>query len=121
MSSFRRPVQVIRRGAGQWVAGRWIEGADGPLDTIMASVQPATLSEDYDTLQALPEGRRVEAMVRVYTDAVLAVAGAADTNGDRIVWPHGPRPGNYLVRAVSPWQSGVISHYRYLAVLEVEP
>ncbi|MCA7086052.1 hypothetical protein K7G19_20900 [Cupriavidus sp. DB3] len=87
----------------------------------MASVQPATLSEDYDTLQALPEGRRVEAMIRVYTDAVLAVAGAADTNGDRIVWPHGPRPGNYLVRAVSPWQSGVISHYRYLAVLEVEP
>lgn len=120
MSSFRRPVQVIRRGAGQWVAGRWIDGADGPPHTIMASVQPATLS-DYDTLQALPEGRRVEAMVRVYTDAVLAVAGATDTNGDRIVWPHGPRPGNYLVRAVSPWQSGVISHYRYLAVLEVEP
>ena len=120
MSSFRRPVEVIRRGAGQWVAGRWIDGADGPPHTIMASVQPATLS-DYDTLQALPEGRRVEAMVRVYTDAVLAVAGAADTNGDRIVWPHGPRPGNYLVRAASPWQSGVISHYRYLAVLEVEP
>lgn len=120
MSSFRRPVQMIRRGAGQWVAGRWIDGADGPPHTIMASVQPAALS-DYDTMQALPEGRRVEAMVRVYTDAVLAVAGAADTNGDRIVWPHGPRPGNYLVRAVSPWQSGVISHYRYLAVLEVEP
>lgn len=120
MSSFRRPVQVIRRAAGQWVGGRWVEGPDGPADTIMASVQPATLSDD-DTLQALPEGRRVEAMVRVYTDAVLTVAGADNTNGDRVVWPHGPRPGHYLVRAVSPWQSGVISHYRYLAVLEVEP
>lgn len=120
MSSFRRPVQVIRRGEGQWVDGRWVAGGDEAPITIMASVQPATLS-DYDTLQALPEGRRVEAMVRIYTDAVLNVAGADGTNGDRVVWPHGPRPGKYLVRAVSPWQSGVISHYRYLAVLEVEP
>lgn len=120
MSSFRRPVTVKRRAAGQWVAGRWVDGGDAPAQTIMASVQPATLS-DYDTLQALPEGRRIEAMVRVYTDAVLDVAGADDSNGDRIAWPHGPRPGDYLVRGVSAWQSGVIPHYRYLAVLEVEP
>jgi hypothetical protein len=120
MSSFRKPVQIRRCAAGQWVNGRWVDGADEALVTIQASVQPMSLT-DYHQMQALLEGRRAEAGVRIYTDAVLNVAGAGDRNGDRLIWPFGPRPGDYLVVQSSPWQSGIIPHYRYRAVLEVEP
>lgn len=119
MSSFRKPVLVRRRAEGRWHAGRWLDGAEDEPVTILASVQPAPRA-DYDRIQALAEGRRIDAMVRVYTDAVLNVAAADDRNGDRIVWPAGPRPGDYLVVAITPCQSGVIPHYRYLAALEVE-
>ena len=120
MSSFRKPTQIRRRAAGQWVEGRWVDGADEGIETILASVQPMRLV-DFDHLQALMEGRRIEAAVRIYTTEVLNVAGANDRNGDRLIWPFAPRPCEYLVVAVSPWQSGVISHYRYHAVLETEP
>lgn len=121
MSSFRTPQVIVRRGPGAWVEGRWIDGADDPAPlTILASIQPAKLI-DYDAMRPLREGRRIEAMVRIYTDSVLNVAGANDSNGDRLRWPYAPRPGEYLVIDVSPWQSNVISHFRYLAALEVEP
>ncbi|WP_029046241.1 hypothetical protein [Cupriavidus sp. amp6] len=120
MSSFRKPTQIRRRAAGQWVEGRWVDGAEEGIVTIPASVQPLRLS-DYDELQAQMEGRRIEAAVRIYTGEVLNVAGANDRNGDKLIWPFAPRPGEYLVVAVSPWQSGVIPHYRYHAVLEIEP
>lgn len=120
MSSFRKPTQIRRRAAGRWVKGRWVDGADEGIVTIQASVQPLRLV-DYDQLQALMEGRRVEAAVRIYTAEALNVAGSNDRNGDRLIWPFAPRPGEYLVVSVSPWQAGVISHYRYHAVLEIEP
>ncbi len=121
MSSFRKPQTIIRRLPGAYVDGRWVEGADDPNPlTILASVQPAQTA-DYDKMAPLREGRRIEALVRIYTSDLLNVAGADDRNGDRLSWPYAPRPGEYLVIDVSPWQSGVISHYRYLAALEVEP
>ncbi|CAP41317.1 hypothetical protein [Bordetella petrii] len=114
---FRRPQTIRPRAEGGYVKGRWVEGADAAPYTIQASVQPARLS-DHDVLQPNPEGRRITAAVRIYTTAVLNVAGQDDQNGDRLVWDRAPHPGEYLVVAVSPWQSGVISHYRYLAVLQ---
>ncbi|WP_454691132.1 hypothetical protein [Achromobacter aloeverae] len=117
MSGFRRPVDVKPRAEGQYVQGRWVEGADVAPITILASVQPATVG-DYDRLQPLPEGRRIRAAVRIYTDVLLNVAGADWRNGDRLIWGASPFAGEYLIVAVSPWQSGVISHYRYIAVLE---
>ncbi len=113
---FRRPQAIRRRAPGQYERGRWVDGAALADITIAASVQPAKAG-DYDMLQANPEGRRVRAAVRIYTDAVLNVAGQDWTNGDRLVWDAGPLAGEYLLVGVSPWQSGVISHYRYLAVL----
>jgi hypothetical protein len=121
MSSFRTPQTIVRRLPGGYVDGRWVDGADDPNPvTILASVQPAR-QVDYDQMMPMREGRRIEALVRIYTDAVLKVAGADNSNGDRLVWPYAPRPGEYLVIDVSPWQSHVIPHYRYLAALEVEP
>ncbi|WP_254595196.1 hypothetical protein [Achromobacter pulmonis] len=79
-------------------------------------MQPAKAA-DYEQLQANPEGRRVRAAVRVYTTAQLAVAGQDWTGGDRLVWDAAPMAGEYLLVGVAPWQSGVIPHFRYLAVL----
>lgn len=114
--SFRKPHVMRTRAAGQYVRGRWEEGARGPDVMIQASVQPAKAG-DYDLLQAHPEGRRVRAAVRIYTSADLNVAGQDWRNGDRLVWGAGPMAGEYLLVGVSPWQAGVIPHFRYLAVL----
>lgn len=111
--SFRKPQTVIPRGPGGWVGGRWVDGEELPPTTILASVQPATTS-DYDQMRAEPGGRRIERMVRVYTNARLDVAGEADTNGAILIW-EGER---YLFVAVSPWRSTALAHYRYLAALE---
>ncbi|EHK65297.1 hypothetical protein [Achromobacter arsenitoxydans] len=114
--SFRKPHVVRTREPGQHVRGRWAEGAQGPDLTISASVQPAKAG-DYDLLQAHAEGRRVRAAVRIYTNAQMNVAGQDWRNGDRLVWGAGPMAGEYLLVGVAPWQSGVIPHFRYLAVL----
>lgn len=110
--SLRRPYTIRRRAPGAYVNGRWVPGTAGAAETIRASVQPAQLS-DYDMLEPLPEGRRVESLVRVYTSVLLQVAGneSPTASGDLLDLPQ----GEYVFMAVSPWQSGIISHYRYLA------
>ncbi|QDJ52810.1 hypothetical protein [Bordetella hinzii] len=114
--SFRRPQMIRTRLPGRYERGHWQEGVPGPDRTIQASVQPAKAG-DYDLLQAHPEGRRVRAAIRIYTSADLTLAGQDWTGGDRLVWAEGPLAGEYLLVGVSAWQSGVIPHFRYLAVL----
>lgn len=122
MTSFRYPVTVERRTPGHWNGPAWVPGALAVPTSILATVQPAVLS-DYDQMAALPEGRRVEGMIRIYTDEVLQVAGEnSDADGDLITWPDGQRGGRkYEIVARSPWQSKIIPHYRYLAALMTEP
>lgn len=112
--SFRKPHTVYRKQPGQWVDGRWVDGQEEPF-TIKASVQPAT-SSDYDLMQAEAGGRRLEAMIRIYSDTELIPAGKDDTNGDVLEW----RGNRYLVIGVSPWQSTRLAHFRMFAVKELE-
>lgn len=102
----------ITRAPGQYVDGDWQDGEETE-DTIRASIQPAK-KEDYDQLQALAEGRRVESAVRIYTRIQLAVAGESYSNGDLVIY----RGNRYLVTAGSDWNMGMrgVNHYRYLAV-----
>jgi len=111
--SFRTPQRIVLRGDGQYADGEWQEGADKRTITILGSVQPAT-SGDYDLMRAEQAGRRIERMVRLYTDARLPVAGEGQANGAFILW-EGER---YLLIAVSPWRSTALRHYRYLAGME---
>lgn len=117
--SFRRPQIIIPRAEGGYVDGRWLEGAPAAPHPISASVQPASAG-DYQQLEAENSGRRIRAAVRIYTNATLNVAGQDWRNGDRLVWDKAPMPGEYMLVGVSPWQSAVIPHYRYLAVLLTE-
>lgn len=102
----------ITRAPGGYVNGRWVEGAESQ-SAFRASIQPAK-KEDYDQLQALAEGRRVESAVRIYTRTQLAVAGDTGSNGDIVIY----RGDRYLVTAGSDWNMGMrgVNHYRYLAV-----
>lgn len=114
--SFRTPQTIVPRLPGDYVNGKWQDGDYGEPFTVMASVQPSR-SGDYDQMRAEQPGRRISRMVRIYTDVRLTVAGEDDTNGDSLDW-FGDR---YLIIAVSPHQSGVIPHYRYLAVRTALP
>lgn len=114
MSPFRKPYQIIPRAEGEYVQGKWVDGLELEPVTILASVQPASAG-DYDQMRAEPGGRRIERMVRIYTDAVLQVAGEDDTNGAILLW----EGGRYLVIGVSPWRSTALAHFRYLAAQEV--
>jgi len=102
----------ITRSEGAYIDGRWQDGQETQTE-FRASIQPAK-KEDYDQLQALAEGRRVESAVRIYTRAQLAVAGDIDSNGDIVIY----RGDRYLVTAGSDWNMGMrgVNHYRYLAV-----
>lgn len=105
---FRSPQTVLREAAGAYVAGVWTPGARSVVST-MASVQPVKMGQD---LQALPEGRHASDYKKLYTADRLQVA--ADGEGvqpDIIV--HGGY--GYELVDIDEAQSGVISHYRYLA------
>jgi len=110
--SFRKPHQIILCGEGKYVQGKWVDGMEQEPITIMASVQPATAG-DYDQMRAEPGGRRIERMVRMYTDARLPVAGEDGSNGAILLW----EGGRYVLIAVSPWRSTALAHFRYLAAL----
>lgn len=115
--SLRYPVIIRRRAAGSWVAGRWVVGALGGMQTILTSVQPAVRA-DYDMMEPRLEGRRVEAMVRVYTAERLQVAGEEPAaSGDVVTW----QGQDYEFVAVSVWQSGILPHFRYLAARLIDP
>jgi hypothetical protein len=119
--SLRYPVQIQRRAPGAWVNGRWVVGALGPVETIQATIQPAQLS-DYDRVEPLLEGQRIEALARVYTSEVLQVMSEDPTaSGDLLIWPLGQLDRPYVFIARSAWQSRIIPHYRYLAARLVAP
>lgn len=113
--TFRKKVTIRpAKQGGQFVDGVWQDGvAEQPFE-ILASVQPAS-SGDYDRMMQRADGARIERMVRIYTDADLKQSGndeAASSDGDVLLFDG----CEFLIRDKSEWQSGIISHYRYLAV-----
>lgn len=112
MSSFRKPFTVRRRSPGTRINGRWVEGQESTL-TIMASVQPLKLSE----MEALPEGRRQSTAVKVYTSERLYGA-RAERDGQPGCSPDilEYMGADYEIVGVSPYQSGIIPHYKAFAV-----
>lgn len=108
MSSFRKPITVLREAAGSYINGVFVPGVRS-TGLVNASVQPAKMGTD---MQVLTEGRHMADFKKVYTSDRLQVA--ADGEGlqpDIIV--HGGYA--YEIVDMDENQSDVISHYRYLA------
>lgn len=110
MMSFRKRYEIRRRQAGRYEAGEWLEGGLADAEPILASVQAVS----FEQLRDVADGRRVSAAVRIYTDAVLQVAGESDSGGDVLLY----RGRQWQVIAVDARQSDVLNHFKYLAVAD---
>ena len=100
--SFRKPYTITRYASGTMVKGRYVAGSTSTL-TIQASIQPVS-GED---LKPLPEGRRLDDFVKVYTDSNLQTL---PSQPDRLTW----RGYTYECISVDVRQMGVINHFRYI-------
>ena len=105
MSSFRRPVTVLRESPGAYVSGLFVPGARKSI-TIQASVQPMS---GQDMVNA-PEGRRIEDLIKVYSETPLLQA-LGTQQPDIVVW----QGYGYEVSSMDVRQMGVISHYKIFA------
>jgi hypothetical protein len=95
-------------GAGYFDAGVWTEGSLTPI-SFDASVQPLSAKE----MQMLPEGRIVSQGYRLYTDYELkTVDTGVGKNPDRVTL----FGLEFEVVSVGIWQSGILPHYKAVAV-----
>lgn len=105
--SFRTSHYILRESAGAYVNCEWVGGTRSAL-TVNASVQPAKMSD----LKAQPEGRLQQVHIKIYTDAELKESdGEAGQQPDFIMY----RGFAYEIVGKSEYQSGVISHFKYIA------
>lgn len=102
---FRSAQNIIRTGQGAYTRGEWADGTPN-LVTIYGSVQPVSGQE----LNVLPEGLRTRETVKIYTDSELNTAEVSQ-RPDRLEW----RGKVYEIAMKSPYQSGVINHFKYYA------
>lgn len=117
---FRRKQTIERLSHGQWRDdGTWQPGERQEM-TIMASVQPLN-DKDYTQIQA--DGMHTSRSVKIYTSTELypdrdsssiAGMGVDHQEADRIIWL-GRR---WKVVQCDAYQSGVISHYKAIALEE---
>jgi hypothetical protein len=123
MSPFRRPHPVIRRLAGHYERGIWLNDDEQLPITVQMGIQPATAG-DYERLQSTPGGRRFAALLRAYVDLdapTLMPAGESEAE----------LPGDLVLYQGHRWlvigrhtrdQLGTrgVSHIRYLLARQIE-
>jgi hypothetical protein len=130
---FRKPYLILRQTPGTYVAGIWMPGTEIEI-SISATIQPAKLV-DYDMMKAEQANRRIDRMVKVYTDTQLflddprsAVIGADGKPhiqaADVLLYPpmmHG-KPERYTIVGEQMYRGGMsVDHFRYLAIMEPAP
>jgi|GEM_PF-1502603 len=106
--SFRQAKTILTEAFGTYVNGVWTPGARSSA-TIQASVQPVDIPKD---MQALPVGRHESDFVKMYTDTRLKIAADGEGIQPDIVVQEGY---GYEIVSLSPNQSDVINHYKYVA------
>ena len=110
MSSFRRPLTIIRKSGKpvlDQATGKFID-QDEHHFKVNASVQPMKPNE----MQALPEGRRGSRAVKVYSDVELYEADQkSGLQSDKFYW----LGILFEVVASDAYQADVLSHYRAYA------
>ena len=114
---FNSQVEVTRMGAGAYDDnGVWQDGKTSTT-TIIANVQPLNQREMEQYTQVFGFGNRTIMMVKIYTNAELNLDTQMGTQkADVITW----LGRKYKIAMCEPWQSNIISHYRYIGV-EVNP
>ena len=104
----QRDVRPGTRGAD----GRWVDG--GQSDTrIQATVRPSSGKD----VQVLEEGHRAREAITVYTATLPRVDSQHDGRRGTVYVVDGV---SYRVMRAEPHRSGLISHYKAIAVREAE-
>lgn len=100
---------ILRKTAGEWVRGRWVEGEVEPV-VIEANVQPAKMSE----LVMLPEPERTKQWLRVFSAEEIRTLREGEDGwpADEVVW----EGDTWRVMRVQAYKMGVLDHYEALAV-----
>lgn len=108
---FNKQVTVVRSSLGQYDEdGIWQDGKTQEL-TILANVQPLNANETTQYTSVLPGGNRTNLLVKIYTSEQLKLDEQMTGQiADIILWL-GKR---YKIAMQEQWQSGIISHYRYI-------
>ena len=114
---FNKNVTVVRSSVGQYDEdGNWQEGQTQKL-TILANVQPLNARELEQYTSILPGGNRTVLLVKIYTSEQLKLdAQMTGQVADVVLW----MGKKYKVAMQEQWQSGIISHYRYVGVEVVQ-
>lgn len=116
MSSFRKPLTVLRKSDGYYDSdGYWHDGKAEQI-TISASVQPMVAGESSHYTRMLGEGAFTSLMVALYSDVPLLPEKQANgerlaQEGDVVLW----LGRKMKVIHCEPWQNDVINHFRSVA------
>lgn len=111
----RKPLQAIRRGAGAYVAGRYVPPAEAAPVGISGSIQPIS-GASYQLMSPGREGRSISDFRTLYTTAELDVASEENKNGDVVVDGEGVR---FLVIGKQDRRNlPTVSHFKYYLVRE---
>jgi hypothetical protein len=102
---FHKPIDVLRKTAGAYVDGVWVEG-EAQIVGIMGSLQPLRPTD----LQLVPEGRRDSAKFRLYTDQKLVTTKEGSQNPDIVSIDD----SDFEIIGEAIWQNGVIPHNIYI-------
>lgn len=123
-TSFRRPFTVMKRVAGYWQDGFYVQPDEQGTPTVVYMTIQMARQQDMIALEPLLEGRRNSKFIRIYTDTRLnPVAQEPNGNpGDLILYDG----GEYLVIGEADYtflkrtRSTPVSHFRYYAAQTIE-
>ena len=111
------PLTILRRAAGSYVAGEWVEGTtiNVPIEVNIQPIKP------HELLQ-FPESERSKVWMRVYSDSLLRTQkeGAGGHDADEFDW----KGERFKVMKVNDWLGGqgILEHVEAYAVrLELTP
>ena len=96
------PITVIRKSAGAWVDGYWVDGIDIEL-SVEANVQPLRGHE----LLSLPESDRTKDSIKVYcVETLNTLSEVGQTKADLVIWE------GKKYQAIRPmtYKMGVLDH-----------
>lgn len=109
------PVTILRRVAGTYVDGRWVEGTTTEIP-IEANIQPIKDSE----LMLMPEADRSREWYKGYTASLVRTQkeGVGGYDADEFDW-QGDR---YKIMKVRNYAMGTLDHFRFIAArIELSP
>lgn len=102
------PLDILRKTAGQFVNGRWVDGAE-TIVPIEVNIQPLKEAE----LMLLPEADRAKQWYKVYSASEIRIdrQGANGWSADEFVF-EGER---YKFMKVEHYSMGILNHWKGLA------